>query len=219
MKKGRLSLHRSPSAEELYEKLRSDADLRLKVVEGQPYAAALDKGAVLLLPVPSKDFFEFVDSFQVARGQRVAKPKALQALSDLIARITSSPGFHDELPLGSRGKDWGGARPLLDRELGDSNAVRSRPTVKVEPVLPVDLADLKVKTKPEYVERTFWGLTDLEIMRRAYRSGQAVLLTGPPGPGRQWRRGRSRSRWTSRSAGSRCTMASRATTRSGAGSE
>ena len=105
----------------------------------------------------SKDFFEFVDSFQVARGQRVAKPKALQALSDLIARITSSPGFHDELPLGSRGKDWGGARPLLDRELGDSNAVRSRPTVEVEPVLPVDLADLKVKTKPEYVEPDLLG--------------------------------------------------------------
>ena len=92
---------RTPSAEALYAALRAEAQLRLKLVDGKPFAAVLEKeGAVLLLPVPGKDFFEFIDSFQISKGERLAKPKALRALGELITTVTAAPGFGDELPLG-----------------------------------------------------------------------------------------------------------------------
>jgi MoxR-like ATPase len=187
-KTGWFARQKGPTAEELYRDLRTEAQLRIKHVDGKVHVAVLDNGAVSVLEVPSRPLYEFVDSFQLARNRKLAKPKTLVALTDLISTVASAPGHSDELPLGSRGKNWGDRRSLLDRELGDSGDEKDPPVARVapreEPPATIDLSGLLIREKPSYIPRPMFGSSDLGILRKAASTRQNVLIAGPPGSGK-----------------------------------
>jgi MoxR-like ATPase len=185
--------HRAPPAtpRSLLRDLREGAQLRLKRVDGKPFAALLEREAIILVPVPSREFFQAVDSFRSLRKEPPVPEKVALGLSALVADIVLAPGFSDELPLGGRGKNWNERGSILERELVDPSPDDPEGVPRIPPAplladapLSLDLESLKIRERPSYHARAIEGLADLEILERAFENRHNVLIEGPPGCGK-----------------------------------
>jgi hypothetical protein len=165
---------RSPkvSAQSLYDQLRVSARLKVQLVEGRPAVAVQYHGATEVLPVPSVEFVRFVDDLRASQRLKPAKPNDMAALCDFI--VTMAKDYPDRGPL----------LALSQSDTGESVPTAPRPTEREGADLTLALHDLCLRERPTYRSRQFWGLSDIEILTRAHRAKQAVLLVGPPGSGK-----------------------------------
>jgi MoxR-like ATPase len=143
-----------PSAEKVYADLRQTASMRLKMGSDGKPLATFVDGGSTL--VLAVPSAEFFVFLDTWRITRRQRPLPKETLLELV-RLLSIVASAPET------RD--------DADAGDGT-------------LTVDLDPLRVRTKPAYVARSFGGLSDIEIMVRAARAGEAILLVGPPGCGK-----------------------------------